>query len=65
MVKNVKLLEGCCERIQAQKGVSLQRGDNTNKNLARAMAKTWSEMQMVTRGRVGRVIGEWCTRQVF
>ena len=33
-MKNVKLLEGCRERIQAQKGVSLQREDNTNKNLA-------------------------------
>ena len=64
-VKNVKLLEGCYERIQAQKGVSLQRRDNTNKNLARVMAKTWSETQMVTRGHIGQVIWEGNTRRVF
>ena len=64
-MKKSKLSKGCREIIRAQKGVSGQMGDNTNKNLARAMAKTWSKTQMVTRRRISRVIWEWKTRQVF
>ena len=40
-MKKNKLLKGCRERVQARKGVSLQGKDNTNRHLARAMAKTW------------------------
>src|SRR5882724_3652699 len=40
-------------------------GDNTNRDLARAMAKPWSKTQMVTRRRVGQIVREWNTRQVF
>ena len=61
-MKNVKLLKGFRERIQAWKGVSLQREDNTNKKLARAMAKTWSRTQTVTRRHVSWIVREWNTR---
>jgi len=54
------LKEGCCEREWAQMGVSSTEKTNTKGNLARVMAKSWSEMQTVTNGCVGRKGNESC-----
>jgi len=48
------LREGCCERKEAQMGVSSREKMNINKNLARATTKSKSEMQTVSNGYVGR-----------
>ena len=64
-MKNIKLSKGYRERIWAWIGVSPQRGGNTMKDLARAMAKTWSKTQMVTGGHVGWIIWGLNYKQVF
>ena len=46
-------------------GVSSTEKTNTNKDLARAMAKTWSEMQTVTNRHVGQIIWELSYSQIF
>ena len=48
------LKEGCCEREQAQMDVSSIEKTNTKYDLARAMAKSRSEMQTVANGHVGQ-----------
>src|SRR5882724_9362474 len=48
------LREGCCERKEAQMGVSSREKMNNNKNLARVTTKSKSEMQTVSNGRVSR-----------
>ena len=47
------LREGCCERKEAQMGVSSREKINTNRNLVRATTKSKSKMQTVSSGRVG------------
>src|SRR5882724_12712793 len=47
------LREGCCERKEAQMGVSSREKMNTNRNLARATTKSKSKMQTVSNGHVG------------
>src|SRR5882724_12671703 len=39
-------------------------GDNTNRNIARVMAKPWSKTQMVTRRHISQIVREWDIRQV-
>ena len=60
-----KLSMGCCERTQAQTGVSPQRGGNTKKDSARVTAKALSEMWTVTRGHIGWIIGGLESGQVM
>src|SRR5882724_5657863 len=48
------LREGCCERKEAQMGVSSREKINTNRNLVRATTKSKSETQTVSNGCVGR-----------
>jgi len=50
------LKEGCCEREQAQVGVSSTEKTNTKEDLARAMTKSRSRMQTVTNGCVSQKV---------
>ena len=57
--------EGCCEREQAQMGVSPTEKTNTKGYLARVMTKSKSKMQTVTKGHVGRKGNELCCWRAF
>src|SRR5882724_4385375 len=48
------LREGCCERKEAQMGVSSRGKKNTNRNLVRVTTKSKSRTQTVSNGHVGR-----------
>jgi len=59
--RQVKALrEGCCERKEAQTGVSSREKINTNRNLARATTKSKSKTQTVSSGCVGQGRRDGC-----
>ena len=59
------LKEGCCEREQAQTGVSPTEQTSTKEDLARVMAKSKGTMQTVTNGCVGRKGKDSCCWEAF